>query len=70
LRPAGESGIISRSRNDENRREPGRALVPAGLIAGLFAVRTALEDRCLRAELPGYGEYASVTRSKLIPGLW
>jgi protein-S-isoprenylcysteine O-methyltransferase Ste14 len=42
----------------------------AGLIAGLFAARTALEDRCLRAEFPGYGEYAAATRSKLIPGLW
>jgi protein-S-isoprenylcysteine O-methyltransferase Ste14 len=45
-------------------------LIPAALIAGLFIVRTALEDRTLRAELPGYREYAAVTRWRLVPGLW
>jgi protein-S-isoprenylcysteine O-methyltransferase Ste14 len=45
-------------------------LVPAGLIAGLFIVRTALEDRCLRAELPGYDEYSAAPRWKLAPGVW
>ncbi len=46
------------------------ALVPALAIAALFVARTALEDRTLRAELPGYAAYASRTRYRLFPGLW
>ena len=46
------------------------ALVPAGLAGALLAVRTALEDRMLRAELAGYGEYAEAVRWRLVPGLW
>lgn len=46
------------------------ALIPAGLIAGLFVVRTALEDRTLRAELAGYEEYAREVRWRLVPGIW
>jgi protein-S-isoprenylcysteine O-methyltransferase Ste14 len=46
------------------------ALIPAGLIVALFVLRTALEDRTLRAELPGYAEYARSVRWKLVPGIW
>jgi protein-S-isoprenylcysteine O-methyltransferase Ste14 len=46
------------------------ALIPGGLSAILFVVRTALEDRTLQAELPGYSEYAAQTRYRLIPGVW
>jgi len=46
------------------------ALIPAGLIAALFVLRTALEDRTLQAELPGYAEYARAVRWKLVPGIW
>jgi protein-S-isoprenylcysteine O-methyltransferase Ste14 len=46
------------------------ALVPAGLIAMLMVVRTALEDRTLRAELAGYAEYAQRVRYRLLPGVW
>jgi protein-S-isoprenylcysteine O-methyltransferase Ste14 len=46
------------------------ALVPASLIAMLMVVRTALEDRTLRAELPGYAEYAQRVRYRLLPGVW
>jgi protein-S-isoprenylcysteine O-methyltransferase Ste14 len=46
------------------------ALALAGLIAILMIVRTALEDRMLRRELPGYAEFASHTRYRLLPGLW
>jgi protein-S-isoprenylcysteine O-methyltransferase Ste14 len=46
------------------------ALIPAALIAALFVLRTALEDKTLRAELPGYPEYARTVRWKLIPGIW
>jgi hypothetical protein len=29
-----------------------------------------LEDRTLQRELPGYAEYAVVTRWRLLPGIW
>lgn len=40
------------------------------LYMALVITRTELEDRTLRAELPGYAEYATRTRFRLIPGLW
>ena len=46
------------------------ALIPGGVIAALFVIRTALEDRMLRAELPGYAEYAAHVRYRLVPGVW
>ena len=46
------------------------ALIPAGLIAALFIIRTVLEDRTLNEELPGYQDYAEQVRFKLIPGVW
>jgi protein-S-isoprenylcysteine O-methyltransferase Ste14 len=42
----------------------------AALIAILFLWRTALEDQILRRELPGYEEYTTVTRYRIIPGIW
>jgi protein-S-isoprenylcysteine O-methyltransferase Ste14 len=32
--------------------------------------RTAKEDRMLRAELPGYAEYAARVKWRLLPGVW
>jgi len=46
------------------------ALAPAILIAMLMVIRTALEDRTLQAELPGYVEYARQVRYRLLPGVW
>jgi protein-S-isoprenylcysteine O-methyltransferase Ste14 len=46
------------------------AFVPAALSVVGVVIRTALEDRTLRAELPGYREYAARTRFRLIPGVW
>lgn len=46
------------------------ALIPGALTAGLTVLRTALEDRTLREELPGYAEYARQTRYRLLPGVW
>jgi protein-S-isoprenylcysteine O-methyltransferase Ste14 len=36
----------------------------------LIVFRTTLEDRTLRAELPGYKEYATRTRYRVLPGIW
>jgi protein-S-isoprenylcysteine O-methyltransferase Ste14 len=46
------------------------ALIPAVAAAGIMTVRTALEDRMLRADLPGYSEYAAQVRYRLLPGVW
>lgn len=46
------------------------ALIPAGLLVGAGVVRTALEDKTLRAELGGYEEYVRKVRYRLIPGVW
>jgi len=39
------------------------------LIVGIV-IRTALEDKTLLAELPGYKEYAEKVRYRLVPGVW
>ena len=46
------------------------ALIPA--IVGVLALmcRTALEDRTLRQELPGYEEYTQRVRYRLAPRIW
>ena len=40
------------------------------IAAVLLVIRTAFEDRTLRAELPGYAEYATRVRFRLIPRVW
>jgi protein-S-isoprenylcysteine O-methyltransferase Ste14 len=46
------------------------ALIAGGLCAILLILRTALEDRTLQAELPGYADYARQVRYRLLPGIW
>jgi protein-S-isoprenylcysteine O-methyltransferase Ste14 len=46
------------------------AYIPALLTACALVVRTALEDRTLIQELPGYAEYTARTRYRLLPGIW
>ena len=46
------------------------ALVPAVVSCLLLVVRTVLEDKTLRNELPGYEEYAQRVRYRLVPGVW
>lgn len=46
------------------------ALGVAATIAMLLFWRTAREDRTLRQELPGYEGYTSITRYRLMPGIW
>ena len=45
-------------------------ILPTLFAMALFVIRTLLEDRMLQAELPGYREYASRVRYRLIPGIW
>jgi protein-S-isoprenylcysteine O-methyltransferase Ste14 len=44
--------------------------VPAILTICALVLRTALEDRVLQAELPGYSDYARRVKYRLIPGIW
>ena len=46
------------------------AFIPSLVSAIFTVVRTALEDKTLRAELPGYQEYCNRTRYRLLPGIW
>ena len=46
------------------------ALLPAALVIASIAVRTALEERVLRAELPGYADYTRRVTYRWIPGVW
>jgi protein-S-isoprenylcysteine O-methyltransferase Ste14 len=46
------------------------ALFAGGLCATLLIIRTALEDRTLKAELTGYLDYAQQVRYRLLPGIW
>ena len=56
------------------RHAPGPGLLvgfdPRHSVCLLLVVRTILEDRTLRDELPGYEEYAQRVRYRLIPGVW
>jgi len=45
------------------------ALVTSGLIAILMVWRTALDDRTLLRELPGYEQFTIATRYRLVPKL-
>jgi protein-S-isoprenylcysteine O-methyltransferase Ste14 len=45
-------------------------LIPAVVALIIAVIRTALEDRTLQAELPGYREYARRVRYRLIPGIY
>jgi len=46
------------------------AVLTGAVCAGLFVLRTALEDRTLMSELPGYKEYAQKVKYRLIPRVW
>ncbi len=41
-----------------------------GPYLALVLARTSLEDRTLRAELPGYADYTARTKFRLLPGVW
>ena len=45
-------------------------LIPAVVALIIIVTRTALEDRTLQEELPGYREYAQRVRYRLFPGIW
>jgi protein-S-isoprenylcysteine O-methyltransferase Ste14 len=46
------------------------ALVVAIVTTLITVLRTILEDRTLRRELPGYADYAQAVRYRLVPYVW
>ncbi len=44
--------------------------LPLGVLFVTLLLRTVLEERTLRRELPGYEEYTRRTRYRLLPGVW
>ena len=44
--------------------------VLSGILAIIIVIRTALEDRTLQNEMPGYREYARQVKYRLIPLVW
>ena len=45
-------------------------IIPAVFALIIAVTRTALEDRTLQEELPGYREYAKRVRYRLFPGIF
>jgi len=45
-------------------------LMALPLVVGLLIVRIFIEEAALRSGLPGYGEYMSRVRFRLVPGVW
>ena len=48
----------------------GWGLAASPLFAVLFGIRTTIEERTLIAGLPGYDDYISRVRCRLLPGVW
>lgn len=46
----------------------GLAMTP--IFVALFAIRIRIEERTLREGLPGYSDYATRVRYRLLPGVW
>lgn len=46
------------------------SFIPIMVSVVATVIRTALEDKTLQAELPGYREYARRTPFRLLPGIW
>ncbi len=46
------------------------AFIPGGFATIALIIRTALEDKTLQQELPGYLEFTQKTRYRLFPGIW
>lgn len=45
-------------------------LITAGIVAVIMITRTALEDKTLQNELPGYSDYTKKCKYRLFPGIW
>ncbi len=48
----------------------GWTLPCAGVIIAAYVLKTGVEDRLLRASLPGYTDYCQRVKYRLLPGVW
>jgi protein-S-isoprenylcysteine O-methyltransferase Ste14 len=46
------------------------AVLPALLLPFVLAARVVDEEHMLAEELPGYRQYQSMTKYRLVPGIW
>jgi protein-S-isoprenylcysteine O-methyltransferase Ste14 len=46
------------------------ALIPAVPVIGIMVTRIRNEEDVLARDLPGYREYLTTTRYRLLPGIW
>ncbi len=70
IRHPGYAGVIVSSFGIAIALNSLWALIPTGLYAIVFVIRTYLEDATLQKELPGYADYAARVRYRLIPKIW
>jgi len=70
IRHPGYAGIVVSSFSVAFAMNSLWALIPAGLYAIAFVIRTYLEDVTLQKELPGYMDYAARVKYRLIPRAW
>jgi protein-S-isoprenylcysteine O-methyltransferase Ste14 len=70
VRHPGYTGTILASLTAPILLASGVALVLGVASAMLMLLRTALEDRTLQRELPGYVEYSQRVRHRILPGIW
>jgi protein-S-isoprenylcysteine O-methyltransferase Ste14 len=70
LRHPGYAGIAGYSLATPLALGTPWALVPGLITTVALVARTALEDRALRHELPGYANYAARVRHRLLPRVW
>jgi protein-S-isoprenylcysteine O-methyltransferase Ste14 len=50
--------------------DSGWVFLPTVFITILLVIRTAMEDRTLQNEFPGYAEYTRRVQYRLLPGIW
>jgi len=70
IRHAGYAGALLTYLATPAFLDSGWSFLPTVFITVLLVIRTALEDRTLQIELPGYAEYARKARDRLLPGIW
>jgi protein-S-isoprenylcysteine O-methyltransferase Ste14 len=70
IRHPGYLGAVAQSLSVPLLLGSAWALLPGLVAAVLMGVRTALEDRMLHEELPGYPDYAARVTHRLVPGIW
>lgn len=70
VRHPGYTGAILQSLGTPILLGSAWACVPGMLAAVLMIIRTALEDRTLQKELPGYQDFVKEVHYRLLPGIW